>query len=149
MTRNHTSGGCLFCGIAADRVPAHTVFENRHLVAFLDIRPIRPGHVQVIPRAHFDCFDELPPALATEILLLGQRLAAVQKAAYGVRRVGFLFTGGDIPHVHAHLVPLVQGSDITSRRYIAEEQITFRDTPRVPDAELAETADSLRRALGP
>jgi histidine triad (HIT) family protein len=44
-------------------------------------------------------------------------------------------------------VPLVAGTDITSRRYIAEETLTFRDMPRVPDAELAETAARIQREL--
>jgi len=148
MTSPHHRGGdCLFCGIAAGRVSAHIVHEDHDLVAFLDINPIRPGHLQIVPRRHIAYFEDLPAPDAAAILHLGQRLAGVLKALYGVRRVGFLFTGGDIPHVHAHLVPLVEGSDITSRRYIAEEKITFRSTPRVPDPELAATATRLRGAL--
>ena len=49
-----------------------------------------------------------------------------------MKRVAFLFTGGDVPHAHAHVVPMVAGTDITSRRYIAEEDLTFQSTPRVP-----------------
>jgi len=63
--------------------------------------------------------------------------------------VGFLFTGGDTPHAHAHAVPLVEGSDITSRRYIAEEKITFQAPPPVTEAELTATAEALRRGLSP
>ncbi len=59
----------------------------------------------------------------------------------------FLFTGGDIPHAHAHLVPMHEKTDITSRRYIAEEQLTFRDMPRATDSELRDTAALLAAAL--
>lgn len=139
--------GCLFCRIARGEVPSHAVHADEKLHAFLDIRPIRPGHVQIVPREHHAWFDDLPADLAADIVHLGQRLAGALKRIYGVRRVGFLFTGGDVPHVHAHVVPLVAGTDITSRRYIAEEDLTFRDMPRVPDAELAATASRIREEL--
>jgi histidine triad (HIT) family protein len=138
---------CLFCRIARGETPAHIVHADERIVAFLDIHPIRAGHIQIIPRAHHAYFDDLPPDLAAAILHLGQRLAQIMKRLYGVSRVAFLFTGGDIPHAHAHLVPMVEGSDITSRRYIAEERLTFRNTPRATEDELAATAEVIRRAL--
>ncbi len=138
---------CLFCAIARRDIPSSIVCEDHDIVAFLDINPIRPGHIQIIPREHYSYFDELPTALASRILETGQRLARVLKATYAVERVAFLFTGGDIPHAHAHLVPMVAGDDITSRRYIAEETVTSRPTPRVPDQELQETAARLRALL--
>lgn len=137
---------CLFCRIASGETPAHIVHADERIVAFLDIHPIRTGHIQIIPRAHHAYFDDLPPDLATAILHLGQRIAPVLKRLYDVRRVAFLFTGGDIPHAHAHLVPMVEGSDITSRRYIAEERLTFRNTPRATEDELAVTAEVIGRA---
>jgi histidine triad (HIT) family protein len=61
--------------------------------------------------------------------------------------VAFLFTGGDIAHVHAHAVPIHERTDITSRRYIVEETVTFRGLPPASDAGLASTACDLRGAL--
>jgi len=139
--------GCLFCAIAAGEAAAHIVHQDERLIAFLDIAPIRPGHLQIVPHAHHPTFEALPPDLAAAVLHLGQRLAAVQRRLYGVERVGFLFTGGDIPHAHAHLVPMVRGDDITSRRYIAEERVTYRGLPRPPERELAATAKTLREGL--
>lgn len=138
---------CVFCAIASGRASAHIVYDSADLVAFLDLRPIRPGHVQIVPKAHIPYFDRLAPEIAAAIVQLGQRVAAAQKALYGVERVGFVFTGGDIPHVHAHVVPLVDGTDITSRRYIVEPDLTFADLPRASDNDLASTAKSLVRAL--
>jgi len=138
---------CLFCGIAAGHIPSHRVAESENLVAFLDIAPIRPGHVQIVPRAHHPYFDDLPPALASEVVQLGQRLARALKRIYGVERVAFVFTGGDVAHAHAHLVPMVEGDDITSRRYIAEAVVTYRDPPRPPAAEQEERASRIRAEL--
>ena len=141
------SSECLFCRIARGIIPAHLVYESSRLVAFLDIQPIRPGHVLIVPREHFPYFDALPPEVAHEILDLGQKLAPVLRRQWGVERVGFMFTGTDVPHAHAHVLPLVAPTDITSRRYIAEEQLTFRTAPRVPDPELAATATLLKAAF--
>jgi histidine triad (HIT) family protein len=141
------SAQCLFCLIAKGEVPAHLVYESPNVMAFLDIHPIRAGHVQVIPRKHFAYFDSLPPSIAQEILAVGQHLAPVLRERSGAQRVAFLFTGTDIAHAHAHVLPLLETTDITSRQYIAEEQVTFRSTPRVPDSELAATASALRAAL--
>lgn len=141
MTFSHD---CLFCRIARGDAPAHLVYQDEKLVAFLDIHPIRPGHLQIVPRDHHAYFDELPPDLAADAIRLGQRLAVLLKRTERVRRVSFCFTGSDVAHAHAHIVPLHAPTDLTSRRYIAEENLTFRPTPRVPDTELAALAERLR-----
>lgn len=138
---------CLFCEIAAGRIPAHRVAETENLVAFLDIAPVRPGHVQIVPRTHHAYFDDLPAELAAEIVQLGQRVAKALKAIYGVKRVAFMFTGNDLAHAHAHLIPMVRSDDVTSRRYIAEEIVTYRDPPRPPQEEQADTASRIRLEL--
>ena len=140
-------GRCLFCRIAAREIPAEIVAETDTLIAFLDIHPIRPGHVLIVPRAHFAYFDDLPPALLAEIGELAQRLARAMKHSYGVARVGFAFTGTDVPHVHAHVLPLVRSDDLTSRRYIVEEAVSYRLPPTPEPAEFAATAAGLRAAL--
>ena len=122
-------------------------FESDEVLAFLDINPIRTGHVQVIPRQHFPYFDAVPTEVATEILTVAQKLAPVLRCLFAVERVAFLFTGGDIAHAHAHVVPLVQATDITSRQYIVEANVTFRSAPRVSESQLAATADAIRCGL--
>ncbi|WP_105416450.1 HIT family protein [Neorhizobium sp. T25_27] len=138
---------CLFCEIANQRVSATIVYETEHLLAFLDIFPIRKGHVQIIPRQHFGYFEELPINLASEIVAAGQLIARAQKRLYAVERTAFLFSGGDIPHVHAHVVPMHDKTDITSRRYIAEESLTFVPAPRATKAELTDVASELKSAM--
>jgi histidine triad (HIT) family protein len=138
---------CLFCRIASGLVRSEMIYEDDQVIGFMDIGPIRPGHTQVIPREHFAYFEDLPEATASRIIHLGQRLSRVMKALYGVPRVAFLFTGGDHAHAHAHVVPMHEKTDITSRRYIAEGTLTFRDMPRATSEELAATAAQLRSGL--
>jgi histidine triad (HIT) family protein len=138
---------CLFCRISQREVAAHIVYEDERLIAFLDRGPIRPGHTQIMPREHFAYFDDAPAELLAGIVTVGQQLARAMKQTLRVPRVAFLFTGGDIAHVHAHAVPIHEETDITSRRYIVEDNVTFRCLPSPTDRELARTATDLRRAM--
>ena len=142
-----SSSNCLFCKIAAGAIPAHRVHESPRVLAFLDIQPIREGHVVVILREHYPYFDALPPDVAHEILEVAQRLAPVLRERSKVERVAFMFTGTDIVQAHAHVLPMVEPTDVTSRRYIVEEQVTFRSPPRAADGDLAATAAALKAAL--
>jgi histidine triad (HIT) family protein len=138
---------CLLCRISQREVAAHIIYEDERVLAFLDRGPIRPGHTQIMPRAHFPYFDDAPAELLAAIVTVGQKLARAMKQTLRVPRVAFLFTGGDIAHVHAHAVPIHEETDITSRRYIVEDNVTFRGLPSPGDRELARTASDLRRAL--
>ena len=137
---------CVFCRIANAEVAAHRVFEDELVVAFLDRGPIRPGHIQIIPRTHYVVFDDLPTEVANRMIAVGQELAKALKTLSGVERVAFLFTGADVAHAHAHLVPMHEKTDITSRRYIVEEQLTFKATPTASNRALTEMADRIRAA---
>ena len=138
---------CIFCRIASGTIPSHVVYEDEHLKAFLDIQPIRPGHVLIVPKTHHDYFDDLPPELASRIVHLGQRLGKAMKLHYGVERAAFLFTGTDVAHVHAHVLPMHEKTDITSPVYIEQKDLIFRLAPRASDEDLKQTVAALAAAL--
>jgi histidine triad (HIT) family protein len=138
---------CVFCRVVHGATYSEIIYEEASVIMLMDICPIRPGHAQIIPREHFAYFEDLPEAIACRIIHLGQHLSRAMKALYGVPRVAFLFTGGDHAHAHAHVVPMHEKSDITSRRYIAEGTLTFRGMPRAPAEELAATAAQLRSRI--
>ncbi|MFC0284246.1 HIT family protein [Camelimonas abortus] len=141
------SNGCIFCAIAAGQIPARIVCESENLVAFLDIQPVREGHTLIIPRAHYRFFDDMPAELAQETIVMGQKIARAQKKLWGVERVGFMYSGVDVAHAHAHLVPMQEPTDLTSRRYIVEENLTFRHPPRVGPEALETVGARLEGAL--
>ena len=138
---------CIFCRIAAGDVPTHEVFRNDRILAFMDTGPIRPGHLQIIPTAHIEYFENIPGNIACEIMLLGQKLAVAQKRVFDVERVAFQYSGGDVAHAHAHLIPLVAKHDVTSRRYIEQEAITFKPMPNPGNNELRTFARQIAEAL--
>ena len=71
------TSSCLFCRIARGEIPSHRVHESEHAIAFLDIRPIRKGHVLVVPREHFPYYDDLRAEVAKTVgAAQADRLAA-------------------------------------------------------------------------
>lgn len=101
---------CLFCKIAAGDIPSTRVCEDGLCVAFMDIGPVVPGHVLVIPRAHHDAITSTPPELAAHLLNVAQRVARAQKSALGAVAVN-IFTndgalaGQSVFHTHFHVIP--------------------------------------------
>ena len=101
---------CLFCGIAAGKIPSKVVFEDDHVVAFEDINPQAPHHVLVIPRRHIATLDEVPDG---ETALLGRLVGAATRIARerGVAQSGYRLVwncqeaaGQSVFHIHLHLL---------------------------------------------
>ena len=112
--------GCVFCDIVAGAVPAYVVFSNADVLAFLDHRPLLPGHVLVIPKIHYETLADLPAAEVGPFFLAVQRLAiAVEK---GLKADGsFVATNirisQSVPHLHVHVVPRRKGDGLFSKTF--------------------------------
>ena len=65
---------CIFCKILAKELPASIVYEDELTMAFLDIQPINPGHVLVIPKEHAAFLNDLSPKSAQQIMTVGQKI---------------------------------------------------------------------------
>jgi histidine triad (HIT) family protein len=134
--------GCVFCAIAAGRAPAEIVYADAETMAFLDVAPLAPGHLLVIPRRHVTSLWDLPPELAGPLMGTTVRMAAAIAAAFHPGGVNlFHSTGADagqsVFHVHLHVVPRWRG-DRFRPPIVAD---------RSPDPELAATAARLRAVL--
>ncbi len=138
---------CLFCKIAAGDLPAHMLHEDEHVMAFLDLHPIREGHALVIPRQHVTWFEDLPEALATRVTTCAQRIARAMKRLYGVERVSMFYTGIHVPHAHAHVVPMHHVHDVTSQAYLTEGADSFSAPPRLAPEKMQDIASRLRETL--
>lgn len=106
--------GCVFCDIAACRVPAARVAEGDGCLAIMDLHPARPGHVLVIPRAHASRLDGCSETVQDELWRIGRRVAAAQQAAGLGDAASYLLldgpgTGQHEAHVHLHVVPRFPG----------------------------------------
>ena len=99
---------CIFCQIVLGQRPAQVVLESPHALAFLDVRPLFPGHTLLIPRDHLVTLGDLPSALVGELFADGQRLAvAVEDAmdAAGTFVAMNNRVSQSVPHFHVHVVP--------------------------------------------
>jgi histidine triad (HIT) family protein len=99
---------CLFCSIAAGETPSDVVLDTPLVVAFLDHRPLFPGHTLVVPRAHFATLRDLDEVTRDELFAQVQRVAAAVQDATGSAG-SFVAMNNvvsqSVPHVHVHAVP--------------------------------------------
>ena len=100
----------IFSRIAAGSIPSYRIAENDRFFAFLDINPMREGHVLVIPKEGPDKFFDLSPQLLSEILVFARPIAHAIEKAFSCNRCGMAVLGLEVPHAHLHLVP-VDGSE--------------------------------------
>jgi histidine triad (HIT) family protein len=102
---------CVFCAIVDDRAPASMVYEDEDVIAFLDINPVTPGHLLVVPRKHLPMLADVDEVLAGHLFNVAQRLAAALRAS-DVRADGInlFYADGkaalqEIFHAHLHVIP--------------------------------------------
>lgn len=102
----------LFSRIAAGEIPSYKVAEDKDHFAFLDINPVHPGHVLVIPRKETDYIFDLSDEELASLMLFAKRVAKAIKKAIPCKKVGITVIGLDVPHTHVHLVPMDKGDDM-------------------------------------
>lgn len=137
-----TVSGCRFCAIVRGELPARTVFEDDQVLAFLDRRPLFPGHLLVVPRAHYVTLPELPPHLVAPLFLAARQLARAVEVALEAQG-SFLALNNrvsqSVPHLHVHVVPRRTGDGLKGFFW---PRVGYRD-----EAEMAEVAERIRLAL--
>ncbi|MFT3930796.1 MAG: HIT family protein [Spongiibacteraceae bacterium] len=101
----------IFSQILAGNLPGHFVWKDEQAFALMTIRPLRPGHVLVMPREEIDHWDDLPAPLLTHLMQISQRIAGAIKQAFPCARVAVAICGLEIPHAHIHLFPIDQIQD--------------------------------------
>jgi histidine triad (HIT) family protein len=102
------TAGCKFCQIIAGEIPAHFVHETDDVVAFLDHRPLFPGHTLVLPRDHVETLGDLDGARVGPFFLEVQRVEAAVRTAMDAQG-SFVAENNvvsqSVPHLHVHVVP--------------------------------------------
>ena len=102
----------IFTKIINRDIPASIIYEDAKTIAFLDIHPIRPGHVLVIPKTQVDHFDDLSPEDYQAVFETVQKVAKQVKKVLGVKRACLRVEGFDVPHAHVHVIPCNQSFEI-------------------------------------
>lgn len=106
----------LFSKIIAGEIPAYTIAENDRFYAFLDIFPLREGHVLVVPKTETDKLFDLPAEYLRELLVFAQPIAQAIERTFPCNRCGISVIGLEVPHAHVHLVPIDSADDLNFTR---------------------------------
>jgi histidine triad (HIT) family protein len=133
---------CAFCQIIAGEAPAHVVLDDDVAVGFLDIRPLFPGHVLLVPRPHVATLPDLPTAAIGPLFERAQRLAAAVVGGLGAQG-SFVAMNNvvsqSVPHLHVHVVPRTKGDGLRG--------FFWPRTKYDSDEHAAEVAGRLRAVL--
>jgi histidine triad (HIT) family protein len=127
----------IFTRIIAGELPANFVWKDDKCVAFLSDRPLRPGHVLVVPRQEVDHWLDIDADLLTHLAVTAQTIGKAQMAAFRPARIGLVLAGLEVPHLHFHVVPIS-----------GLEDLDFANQDPNPDpVTMAHAAESIRKEL--
>ena len=105
-------GMTIFSKIIAGEIPCYKIAENEKFFAFLDIFPLREGHVLVVPKKEVDNLFDLPAEYLGEMLLFARPIAKAIEKAFDCNRCGISVIGLEVPHAHIHLIPINSANDL-------------------------------------
>lgn len=128
----YLSMATIFSKIAAGEIPSYKVAEDEKHYAFLDINPVAPGHVLVIPRKEVDYIFDLSSEDYLDLMAFCRRVAKAQEKAMPCKRVGVAVVGLEVPHTHVHLLPINTEADMD-----------FSHKQALPAEEMARIAESI------
>ena len=125
----------IFTRIINGEIPCHKVYEDDKTLAFLDIHPIQPGHVLVIPKRQVEFVWDLDEEDYEALFVATKKIALHLRQVTGAKYIGSKIIGADVPHAHIHLIPFNISSEYNHKA----------DLDTDPDhAELASVAEKLR-----
>jgi histidine triad (HIT) family protein len=117
----------IFSKIIAGDIPGYRIAENEHFYAFLDVFPLREGHVLVVPKTETDKFFDVSDQLLAGWLVFAKPIAKAIERAFPCDRCGLSVIGLEVPHAHMHLVPISSANDLNfsqPKLKLTPEQLT-------------------------
>lgn len=129
----------IFSRIVAGEIPSYKVAEDEKNYAFLDINPVAPGHVLVIPKKEVDYIFDLEDEDYISLQLFAKRVAEAMKKVLPCKRIGVAVMGMEVPHVHIHLIPINEESDMNF----------FKEKAVVSSEEMVSIAERIASVLLP
>lgn len=127
----------VFSKIAAGEIPSYKIAEDDRFFSFLDINPVAPGHVLVIPKREVDYIFDLDDEELAAMQLFAKRIAKAIGKAMPCRKVGQCVIGLEVPHAHIHLVPMRSEADMDFRK----------PKLNLPPEEMERIAEAIKAAL--
>ncbi|MFH1047655.1 MAG: HIT family protein [Patescibacteria group bacterium] len=108
---------CIFCKIIAGDIPARKVYEDDQVLAFLDIQPVSPGHLLIIPKEHSDSVADMSDDQLQHVFRATRRLGRVVERELGAQGFNIIVNKGPaagqlVFHTHIHLIPRTDGDGL-------------------------------------
>lgn len=123
----------IFTKIVKGEIPCHKVAEDENFLAFLDITPVRRGHVLVIPKNEVDYIFDLSDDTISDIFVFSKKVAVKLKKAFPCKKIGVTVIGLEVPHAHIHLIPI---NSLADMNFMQEKLLLSQD-------ELKEIAEKI------
>lgn len=120
-----SNSNCIFCKIAKGEIPTYKVYEDRDFLAFLDITPQSPGHVQVIPKEHYRWVWDVPGV--GKYFEVVRKIAKAQQKAFDTDWVLSKIVGEDVYHAHFWVYPGVKDGDPPSQSFGGASKMDFKN----------------------
>ena len=102
----------IFSKIIKGEIPSYKVKEDDKFFAFLDIMPLREGHVLVVPKVEVDKFFDMEDDYLSQLLVFAKPIARAIEKAFPCNRCGLSVIGLEVPHAHLHLIPINSANDL-------------------------------------
>lgn len=102
----------IFSKIIAGTIPSYKIAENEHFFAFLDIAPLKKGHVLVVPKHETDKIFDLPDEFLSGMFVFAKPIAKAIEQSFPCNRCGIIVIGLEVPHAHMHLIPINSADDL-------------------------------------
>jgi histidine triad (HIT) family protein len=115
----------IFTKIVAGEIPCYKVAEDEHHLAFLDINPNTAGHTLCIPKKETDRLMDLEAQAYSDLMNFSRKVALALRQVVPCKRIGMSVIGLEVPHVHVHLIPLNEMSDVTFQKKVTMSPEAF------------------------
>lgn len=106
----------IFSRIISGEIPSYSIAEDERFFAFLDIAPMREGHVLVVPKTETDKIFDVADDLLREWLVFAKPIAKAIENTFPCNRCGISVVGLEVPHAHMHLIPIDSADDLNFTR---------------------------------
>ncbi|TRZ44487.1 HIT family protein [Robertkochia solimangrovi] len=126
----------IFTKIINGEIPCYKIAEDENFFAFLDINPNAKGHTLCIPKKEVNKLFDLEEELYVGLMKFSRKVAHALEKAVACKRVGVAVVGLEVPHVHVHLIPLNQMSEMTFQSKVAMSSEEFEELAAAIRAEL-------------
>lgn len=141
-----TTPACIFCGIISGNSEASIIFQDDLVTAFMDIHPVNPGHLLVVPNKHASAIDEVPETVFAQMFIVGRRMGrALRRSGLRCEGVNLLLADGAaagqvVFHSHLHVIPRFHDSPGSILMKAGSIAVASRD-------ELNVYAETIRNSL--